>query len=68
MAQFKVGQTVKVQGFKKPGTVITLNSDGTPQTVDIGGEIIEVTNLIVKAIGIVKAIWLIVKSIFSKNG
>ena len=64
MAQFKVGQTVKVQGYKKPGTVVTLNPDGTPNQVDIGGDIIEVTNLIVEAIGIIKALWLAIKSIF----
>ncbi|MCP4178123.1 MAG: hypothetical protein GY756_10180 [bacterium] len=64
MSNFRVGQKVKVKGYKGLGVITKLTDSGEPREVVIGDKIINVINEVVKVVSVFKALWLIIKSIF----
>ena len=67
MAKFKVGQAVWIKNRNKMGIVHQVDKNGNPQKVEIDGEIYQTVGLILEVIGLFKAIWLGIKSIFKKR-
>lgn len=67
MAKFQVGQAVWIKNRKKMGIIHQVDKDGNPQKVKIDGEIYQTVGLILEVIGLFKAIWLGIKSIFKKR-
>lgn len=67
MSNYRVGQKVKVPGYKQLGRITKLQKNGEPEEVLIGNEVISVVGLLVQIVSLGRALWSIIKSIFSKN-
>lgn len=61
-----LGKKAIVEGYSKIGIITKTNTFGEPIEVTIDGEIIEVVNLAVKLVSLVKQIISFFKSIFKK--
>lgn len=64
MAQFRVGQAVKVKGYKSIGTIKKVDDNGNPLEVEIDGQIVEAVGLVLQAVSLIKKLFLLIKSIF----
>ena len=67
MSTYKIGQKVYIKEIDKIGTITKLTQNNEPEEVLIGNKVINVINMLVSAVTLLKPLWLLLKSIFKRK-